>query len=172
MLEHPMVVHAPIMLIPIGVVVAALAWLTPWKHLRPVGLGLLAGGWAGAFLANRTGDTEEEKVETMQPWAENIPTDGLLRTLGSDDLFNAHYSLGETVQTLSLVLLVGHLAVFLAMRYRPALVTRFGGMAQGLLLVVGVVSIVWVVLTGQSGGMLVHDYGVGVFPSPIPGASD
>jgi uncharacterized membrane protein len=168
MLSHPLVVHAPLVLLPTAFVIWFIGWVSPWKQLKALGVVLLIGAALTGILAANLGEADEERVEDAQPWAETIPATGLTQTLGGDELLDAHAELGEMVRTFAIVLAVGSTALLVLERRFPVIAAKAAIPAFGLLAVVGAASIPFVIVTGHSGGALVHDHGVGVALSGAP----
>ena len=166
MLSHPLVVHAPLVFLPTAIIICLIGWVSPWKQLKIAGVALLLAASVTGVLAANTGEEEEERVEDRQPWAEEIGATGLVQTFGGDELLEAHAELGEMTRNLALLLTAAGIALLVVERRAPAVAAKLDKPAVALLSVVGAVTIGVVVLTGHSGGALVHDYGVGIFATP------
>src|SRR5690242_15281687 len=73
---HPLIVHAPLVLIPVAILFELLHSFAPKAGLRIAAVLLLAGGVAGAVLATETGEAAEKRAEQVA--ADRIPADGLV----------------------------------------------------------------------------------------------
>lgn len=96
---HPLVVHAPVVLLPLAVLGVAAMMVRPVWHARvrwPV-LMITAAGTLGAIVAAGTGEGLEERVE-----------DGASRD--ARRLIRDHADAGETARTLAIVFFVAVLA--------------------------------------------------------------
>lgn len=159
---HPKLIHLPLGLAPLlPFLLVALAVLIARGRLRPgawwaavIAIALVAGG---TFLAIRTGDSEEHRVEPVV----------------GEHLIHEHEEMGEQLLIGSCVLLALALAGAFV---RPR---RGRGVLHGAATVSSVV-ILWLALrSGHSGGMLVYSHDAGRAystganaPASAPGARE
>lgn len=151
---HPLVVHFPVVLVvllPISVLVAL--WVigkgaTPRKAWA-VPMAVAAALTLSAFVATRTGELEEDRVE---------------RVVG-DDALHAHEEAGERFLVLSGVLLLVAAAGF---------APRTVGRAARLVTAAGAVALIAAgVQVGHSGGSLVYRHGAAsAYAQPSPRTGD
>ena len=186
---HPVIVHAPLVLIPVAIVFHLLHLLVPKAGLRIAAILLLAGGVGGAILATETGESAEHRTEQVSPGAEDIIVSGIVpQAMAKGQLLETHAKLGELTRNLYGVLLLvdaGLLAAsapwFARFRGNWSLSVGMARMARGAWMLVAVAGLAVVVLTGHYGGTLVYDHGVGIpqqaavpqsqaQPSAAPGA--
>lgn len=59
---HPLIVHAPLVFIPLAVALAAVAFVRPNSTLRLVAAAVLSLGVVGAFLATQTGGAARRRA--------------------------------------------------------------------------------------------------------------
>ncbi len=138
---HPLVVHAPVMLIPLAPLLFLIGWGTRSPALERTGMALLAAGFLGAVLASRvfhphTGAMTllaREALEHHEFWADW--TQGLAGA--------------ALLPALSLSILRGH-------RFRGALKFLFAGLA---LAAAGAVTV-----AGHQGAALTHVHRVEIEP--------
>jgi uncharacterized membrane protein len=147
---HPLLVHIPVVFIPLTLLVAivAVAWARGRKVLSLVVLGCATVGMLFAQLAVMSGESLEERVR-------------------EDSLVHQHAELGEGTRTFAiLVFLVavafvvrewrGGLRVRLAERAGTLLAPRRIGLAISVALIaVSALTTVWVVRTGHVGAKAV-----------------
>ena len=170
MLTHPLVVHAPLIFLPTAIVICLVGWLSPWKQLKLVGIALLLAASVTSVIASNLGEKDEHVVERQQPWAEDIGATGLVQTVGGDELLDAHAELGELTRSFAILLTVAGVALIVFERRMPTLAARVEKPAVALLGLVGAAAVIVVVLTGHSGGTLVHEHGIGILVTPGVGA--
>jgi uncharacterized membrane protein len=167
---HPLIVHAPLVLIPVAIVFQLLHLLVPKAGLRIAAILLLAGGVGGAILATETGESAEHRSEQVSPGADQITVAGVVpQTIAEGNLLETHAKLGELTRNLYGFLLLVEAGLLAATL--PAL-ARFRGdwslsdgmarIVRGAWMLVAVVGLVAVVLTGHYGGALVYNHGVGI----------
>lgn len=178
---HPLIVHAPLVLLPIAIVFELLSLAFPKSGLRIAAILLLLGGVGGAILATATGEAAEHRSERISENVEDIRVpDSVAQAIADGQLLETHAQLGEMTRNLYALLLLIEAGLFFATS--PAL-ARFRGnftlsasverLARGVWLIVGVAGIALVVLTGHYGGTMVYDYGIGIQPQTIaPSTSD
>jgi uncharacterized membrane protein len=167
---HPLIVHAPLALIPAAIAFQLLHLLVPKAGLRIAAMLLLAGGVGGAILATETGESAEHRTEQVSPGADSITVSGFVpQTVAGGNLLKTHARLAELTRNLYGALLLieaGLLAASL-----PALARFRGGwslsdavarIARGAWMLIAIAGLAAVVLTGHYGGALVYDYGVGI----------
>ncbi len=171
---HPLIVHAPLVLIPVAILFELLHLFMPKAGLRIAAILLLAGGVAGAVLATETGEIAEQRAEQVA--ADQIPADGLVpQAVADGKLLETHARLGELTRNLygALLLVEGGLLLIslpgLA-RFRrnwslPAGAER---LIRGAWMSIAVVGLALVVLTGHYGGLLVYDHAVGTARAAAP----
>ena len=167
---HPLIIHAPLVLIPIAVVFAIGDRLFPRAGLRLAAVLLLLFGAGGAFLATQTGEAAEHVARQENPGLRNIEASGTVpRALGNGSLMETHATLGDLTAYLYGALFVVEAGVLFATspaterwRGRWTLSATTASLVRGIWLAVAVVGIVVVVLTGYYGGQLVYDHGIGV----------
>lgn len=171
--SHPMLVHVPLVLIPVAVVFALVDLARPRHRLRIVALALLLGGVGGAVLAASTGEEAQQKAEAAAPAVDRIMVGGQVpRTLGNGALLKTHAQLGELTRNLYGALLFVEAGFIFAVtpafaRFRRGwtLSPRVERVGRRAWMAVAVAGLAIVVLTGHYGGSLVYDHGVGV-PTP------
>jgi uncharacterized membrane protein len=171
---HPLIVHAPLVLIPVSIVFALLHSLVPKAGLRIAAVLLLAGGVAGAILATQTGEAAEQRAEQVA--ADQIPADGFVPQVVADGkLLETHAQLGELTRnlygTLLLVevgLLVASMPALARLRGNWSLPARIERLIRGAWMSLAVVGLAFVVLTGHYGGQLVYDHAVGTVRAAAP----
>ena len=177
---HPLIVHAPLVLIPVAIVFQLLHLLVPKAGLRIAAILLLAAGVGGAVLATETGESAEHRSEQVSPGAEDITAAGVVpQTVAEGNLLETHAKLGELTRNVYGVLLLveaGLLATTLPAlaRFRgdwslPAGVARI---ARGAWMLVAVAGLAAVVLTGHYGGELVYSHGVGIPKQAVAAPSE
>jgi uncharacterized membrane protein len=173
---HPLVAHAPLVLLPVATLFAAFDFLVPASRLRLAALFLLALGFAGAFIAVQTGGPARHQDLLTIPGLRSIPASGLIpKLVGNGTLMGTHSALAQLTELLYGGLLAVELAMlFLTMpRFRAysrgiALTCVQERVLRGVWIGIAVVGIGLVVLTGHYGGALVYDHGVGVQTSVSP----
>lgn len=145
---HPLLVHLPVVVIPVTAVVAVLAVALPrWRRaLAPVAAGLALVGAAGAILAAGSGEALEGDLTVAQ------------RVLVHD-----HAELGEGLRTIALLMalacagLVAHarpewFRLGPDSRLRAVLTGRAGAVAVSVAVVaLAALSAYWTVRTGHTG---------------------
>ncbi len=167
---HPLIVHAPLVLIPMAIVFQLLHLLIPKAGLRIAAILLLAGGVGGAILATATGESAEHRTEQVSPGADEITVTGVVpQTIAEGNLLETHAKLGELTRNLYsflLLLEVGLLAAtlpaFARFRGEWSLSAGVARIARGAWMVVAVAGLAVVVLAGHYGGALVYEHGVGI----------
>jgi uncharacterized membrane protein len=167
---HPLIVHAPLVLIPVAIVFQLLHLLVPKAGLRIAAILLLAGGVGGAILATETGESAEHRTEQVSPGADEITVAGVVpQAVAEGNLLETHAKLGELTRNLYGLLLLVEASLLAATL--PALARFRGGwslsagvarIARGAWMVVAVAGLAVVVLTGHYGGTLVYSHGVGI----------
>jgi uncharacterized membrane protein len=174
---HPLIVHAPLVLIPMAILFQLLHLVVPKAGLRIAAVLLLAGGVAGAVLATETGNAAGRRAEQVA--ADMIPADGFVpQAVADGKLLATHARLGEWTRNIygALLLVEGGL-LFLTLpvlaRFRrgfslPAGVVR---LVRGVWMSVAVAGLVIVVLAGHYGGSLVYDHAVGTVRAAAPARS-
>lgn len=167
---HPLIVHAPLVLLPIAVLFAILSLVFPKAGLRLAAILLLAGGVAGAVMATETGEAAESHAEQVMPAVEDLTAPGVVpQAVAEGQLLETHAKLGELTRNLYGLLLLAECALLALStpaltRLRrgwslPARVEQWG---RGIWTAVAIVGIAAVVLTGHYGGAMVYSHGVGV----------
>lgn len=167
---HPLIVHAPLVLIPVAILFELLHLLVPKAGLRIAAVLLLAGGVAGAVMATETGESAEHRAEQVTPSAEDIAVPGFVpQTVAEGNLLETHAKLGELTRNLYGLLLLVEAGLLAASA--PALARLRGGwslsgavarVTRGAWMLVAVAGLAVVVLTGHYGGTLVYSHAVGV----------
>jgi uncharacterized membrane protein len=177
---HPLIVHAPLVLLPVAVLFSVLSLFFPRAGLRLTAILLLVGGVLGAILATETGEAAEEQAEDVTPAVKSISDAGRVPLAVADgNLLETHAQLGELTRNLYGLLLLVEGGVVLAStpvlaRFRrgwtlPARTERITRWLWTLVAVAGMVVVVW---TGHYGGKLVYEHAIGVTPSAVqPGSS-
>jgi uncharacterized membrane protein len=171
---HPLIVHAPLALIPVAILFELLHLAIPRAGLRIAAVLLLAGGVAGAVLATETGKAAEEHAERVA--ADMIPADGFVpQAVADGKLLEAHARLGKWTRDIyAVLLLVEGGLLFLTLpalaRFRrgfslPAGVVR---LVRGAWMGVAVAGLAIVALAGHYGGSLVYDHAVGTARAAAP----
>lgn len=169
-LKHPLIVHVPLVLIPVAVLLTALDFARPRYGLRYVALALLCIGVAGAVLAAATGENAEHQAEQVMPTVASIrAAGGVPRAIAGGSLLETHAKLGELTRNVYALLLVteaGLIVVtapaFAGLRRGRAVPARLARLGRGLWLLAAVAGLALIVLTGHYGGSLVYNHGVGV----------
>jgi uncharacterized membrane protein len=154
---HPLIVHIPVVFIPLTLLaaIAAVAWRARRKDLSVLTAGIAVVGMVGAQLATMSGDSLEERVRRS-------------------DLIHQHADLGEMARNLSILVVLIALA-FAAVQWRaelrlpgmaalrPALAAPAIGAVLAVLLLAGSgAATVWVVRAGHLGAKAAwHDVGRG-----------
>ncbi len=167
---HPLIIHAPLVLIPIAVVFSIGDRLFPRAGLRLAAALLLLLGAGGALPATQTGEAAERVARQENPGVRRITVSGPVpQAIGNGSLLETHATLGDLTAYLYGALFVVEAGVLFAsspttQRWRGswALSAATARVVRGTWLVVAVVGIVVVVLTGYYGGQLVYDHGIGV----------
>jgi uncharacterized membrane protein len=170
---HPLLVHAPLVLLPCAVLFRLLHTLLPKSGLRVAAILLLIGGVGLGLLAKESGEAAEHQAERASSAVEDITVAGAVpEFVAGGSLLETHAQLAEaTVVVFSVLLLVEIGLFFLSApffaRWRGNLGLSLGiqRIAGGLWLAVAIASLALVVLTGHYGGKLVYEHGVGVTPS-------
>ena len=167
---HPLIVHAPLVLIPVAILFELLHLVVPKAGLRLAAVLLLAGGVAGAILATETGESAEHRTEQVTPGAEDITVPGVVpQAVAEGNLLETHARLGELTRNLYGLLLVVEAGLLAASA--PALARFRGGwslsagmarITRGAWMLTAVVGLAVVVLTGHYGGTLVYSHAVGI----------
>jgi uncharacterized membrane protein len=164
---HPLVVHAPLVLLPIAIGFAIADLLVPRARLRLAAMLLLLLGAGGAFLATQTGEAAEHAAG--RDVGEITVSGTIPQTVGGGSLLETHQTLGDLTAYLYGALFVVEAAVWFttaettrARRGRWTLAAPTARLVRGIWLTVGTLGLVLVVLTGYYGGQLVYDHGVGV----------
>jgi uncharacterized membrane protein len=164
---HPLIVHAPLVLIPVAILFELLHSFVPKAGLRIAAVLLLTGGVAGAVLATETGEAAEKRAEQVA--ADRIPADGLVpQVVAGGQLLETHARLGDLTRNLYGALLLVEGGLLLAslpglarLRRNWSLPGRIERLLRGIWMGVAVVGLALVVLTGHYGGLLVYDHAVG-----------
>jgi uncharacterized membrane protein len=167
---HPLVVHAPLALLPLATLFAILDIFVPPLRLRVAALILLALGVGGAFLAVQTGGPARHQDLLTTPGLRSIPAGGLIpKLVGGGMMMSTHSALAQLTELLYAGLLAAELAMlfltvprFQAYRRGITLTCVQDRVLRGVWIAISVVGIGLVVLTGHYGGALVYDHGVGV----------
>ena len=135
---HPLIVHAPLVLIPAAVVFTLLSLLWAKGGLRLAAVLLLAAGVATAVLATETGEAAEHRAEQLMPDLEDIRDAGVVpQAVAEGSLLETHAQLGEMTRNIyGLLLLIEGGTHNNSMRtgveaYRQALADLFGLDAKG-----------------------------------------
>ena len=174
---HPLIVHAPLVLIPVAVLFELLHIFVPRAGLRIAAALLLAGGVAGTVLAIETGEAAEEHAEQVA--ADQIPADGFVPQVVADGkLLETHARLGELTRNLYGALLLVEGGLLLAAlpglaRFRRgwSLAPRVERLVRGVWMSFAIAGLAIVVLTGHYGGSLVYDHAVGTARAAAPAGS-
>jgi len=137
---HPAVVHFPIVLTLLMPLVAAGAWLAVRRGARPARMWALVAGtalllFASTFVAQRTGEAEEEVVERVVP----------------ESAIGQHEESAERY-----LIATGVFVLLAAIGLAPGRLGRAGRVA-GLAGAVALIPLAWSV--GHSGGELVYQHG-------------
>lgn len=167
---HPLIVHAPLILLPVAVLFSVLALLFPRHGFRVAAILLLLGGVIGAVIATETGETAEHQAERASEEVEDITVAGTIPQVVADGkLLETHAQLGENTRNLYGLLLIVEAGLFAAStpalakwRGSWSLSQRVDRIARGVWVIVAAAGIALVVLTGHYGGTLVYAHGVGV----------
>jgi len=167
---HPIIVHAPLVLLPVAVVFGIADLIAPRAGLRLAALILLLFGAGGAFLATQTGEAAEHAAFSSGVNVHQITVGGAIpAAVGGGSLLETHQTLGDTTAYLYGFLFVVGAAVFFATsettrRWRGSwtLAAPTARLIHGIWLTVATIGLIVVVLTGYYGGQLVYDHGVGV----------
>lgn len=175
---HPLIVHAPLVLLPVAVLFTLLSIFFPKTGLRLAAILLLAGGVATAIMATETGEAAEHSAERAMPELEDITVPGSVpQAVAEGSLLETHAQLGEMTRNLYGLLLLIELGLFAATepmlaRFRGgrSLPTGIAQVGRGIWTAAAVAGIVLVVLTGHYGGKMVYEHGVGITQSS-PSAS-
>lgn len=155
---HPLVIHVVVMLVPVAVVVGwAHAFLTGWRWLtRWLALGANVGALVAVFVARQSGeDLLEERSYLVKD-----PTTRIAQ------LVETHQDRAQILFYALIVLTVVAVVAFWVLPATSGLVSgrlahtgREGVLllrgVQVLYVVVGLVALVWVVLTGDAGARAV-----------------
>jgi hypothetical protein len=109
---HPLIVHIPVVFIPLTLVVAiaAVAWRARRRELSLVALGTALVGMLGAQLATMSGESLEEQVRRSP-------------------LINDHAQLGESARTLAIIVFLAA-AAFAAREFRDRFPRSAAGVAR------------------------------------------
>lgn len=167
---HPLIVHAPLVLIPAAVVFTLLSLLWAKGGLRLAAVLLLAAGVATAVLATETGEAAEHRAEQLMPDLEDIRDAGVVpQAVAEGSLLETHAQLGEMTRNIYglLLLIEGGLFVltepmFARLRGGRSLPVSLARISRGIWAAAAVAGLVVVVLTGHYGGKMVYDHGVGI----------
>lgn len=173
---HPILVHAPLIFIPLAVVLSAVALVLRNRTLRLVAAAVLVAGVVGAVLAAQTGGAARHQAGRA---VRDITISGAVPSaLGNGSLVETHATLGSDTQYLYGLLLVAEVGLIAATEptlapWRRGLTIRrrWASLARGLWLAAAAAGLVLVMLTGYYGGQLVYDHGVGVATSAITRAA-
>ncbi len=156
--SHPIIVHAPLGVLPIVPVVIVLAIL--WKRQRPglslAALALMGIGTLGAVLAVASGDAAEDIAETS----------GL-----ADTVLHRHEDLAELSRT-AFIGLTAMLGVMLGAGWIWRAKIKNALAVTGLLvfLALHLAGLVLLANAAHEGGRLVHEFGVRAPLAASPGA--
>ncbi len=177
---HPLVIHAPLALIPASVALSAVDLVRPRLGLWLAGLLLLVAGVGTAVIATGSGEAAEHRAERLNPALEDIKDSGpLVDTFGNGELLKAHAELGEMTRNVYGLLLLANAGIVVASapglaRLRGRRWTLAGARltaARWTWTGAAAAALVLVILTGHYGGKLVHDYGAGIrTTSMVPAA--
>ncbi len=166
---HPLIVHAPLVLLPCAVLFRVLHAFFPKAGLRVAAILLLIGGVGLGMLAKESGEAAEHQAERVSGEIEDIQVTGSIPNLVADgSLLETHAELAETTVLVFGLLLLAEAGLFFLSepwfaRWRGKLALS-GGLQRalgGIWMLVAVASIALVVLTGHYGGKLVYDHGIG-----------
>lgn len=139
---HPLVVHAPIMLLllyPITIL-CSIFWKKYEKEWMFLSFVLLVGGFFSVLLSIGTGEQLEDWVEWIAPSI--VP------------VFKRHEEFAEMTRNLVLLALITHVLGYFFKKI-PVLLLR----GVHVVLAIGIAALV--TLTGAEGGRLTHEYHVG-----------
>ena len=166
---HPLIVHAPLVLLPAAVLFTLLSFFFPKAGLRLAAILLLAGGVATAVLATETGEAAEHRAEQAMPELEDIQATGTVpQAIAGGSLLETHAQLGEMTRNLYGLLLIVEAGLFVLTE--PALARLRGGrtlpagiarIGRGVWTAAAIAGLAIVVLTGHYGGKMVYEHGVG-----------
>lgn len=167
---HPIIVHAPLVLLPVAIVFSIANLFLPRAGLRLAALILLLFGAGGAFLATQTGEAAEDAARDATPEVRRITASGAIpQAVGDGRLLETHQELGDMTANLYLALFAVDAVVWFTTaeftrrwRGRWTLSAPRARIIHGAWLAVATLGLVLVVLTGYYGGQLVYDHGVGV----------
>jgi uncharacterized membrane protein len=148
---HPLVVHLPVVLVPLAVVAALLMAVRPawFERLGTPSLLLAALGTAGAFLASGSGEELEDRFR-----AAGETVSGTLRD---------HAEMGELVPWLALLFFVALLGWVLAIRkdWAPTRRRAVRSALAALVVVAGLGAAASVYVVGHSGATSVWEQAEG-----------
>ncbi|WP_054536447.1 DUF2231 domain-containing protein [Herpetosiphon geysericola] len=167
---HPLLVHAPLILLPTAILLRVLHLIWPKAGFRITAIVLLVAGVGLGILAKESGEAAEHAAEARSANVEAIQATGTIPTMfGEGSLLETHASLAETTVIVFMLLLISEaLLLFLSQpffaRWRGSfsLPIRLHKPLEIGWVVVGVAAIALVVLTGHYGGKLVYEHGVGI----------
>src|SRR4051794_5998635 len=98
---HPLIVHAPLVLLPVAIGFAIANLLVPRSGLRLAALLLLFLGTVGAFLATQTGEAAEHAARQTTPGVRQITVGGSIpQAIGDGSLLETHQTLGDLTANL------------------------------------------------------------------------
>lgn len=136
---HPLIVHLPVVLLPLTPLLLLIAWVRPSKTLQWTATALLAAGWSGALLASRV----------FHPH-----TDAM--TLVAQEALNLHEYWADWTQGLSTAALLVLLSQNVAPIRKMQRFLRIAALALSL------AAATTVALAGHYGALLTHVYKVTV----------
>ena len=136
---HPLVVHAVVVLVPLGAVLTMAVAVRPaWRALTPWVVALDAAMVVASFVAVKTGEAFQTRLSGIR---------------GGAAVAASHASQGRLVPWVAIAVLVGGILVLLA-GSRAAL--RIPAIAVAV--IAGVTALAWVVVVGHSGATDVWGY--------------
>jgi uncharacterized membrane protein len=127
---HPLVVHAPLVLLPLAALLLIVAWASRNRVLDGAATGLLAAGWVGALLASKvfhphTGAMTllaREALETHEFWAD------WTLVLSSGALLISFVYRFQGVQPLRRILKISALVLYLGAAAAVTLAGHYGAL--------------------------------------------
>lgn len=167
---HPLIVHAPLVLLPAAVVFKVADLVFPRAGLRWSALLLLLAGAVMIIAAKQTGESAAYQARMMNGAVLDITVSGPIpRLIAEGHLLHTHALLGEWARNLFVSLLLAEGVIVLATH--PAFARQRRGWTlsrsstrflNGFWMAGSIVGLTLIVMTGYYGGALVYDHGVGV----------
>jgi len=162
---HPLLVHFPIALLMVSVFLEALSLWRPLRKLRAMGLALVILGGLSILVARATGENAAETIRLSAEAAQAVDRHALFANLLTG-IFGALIALRLLWWLKDDYQAHGLPRTFAGAGQRLATLVTEGdnltGWPYGVYLAVAIVGLIFLSLTGYTGGNLVFGFGAGV----------